>query len=184
MAAWSTASSFAGSAVLRGWTLWDGRWYVEIANAATRTTRAAESSVAFFPVYPLLVRAFGAVVSAPLAAIGTTIVAGAAALTLFTRWCRDRLPTEATVASVLLLALYPYAFFLYGAAYGDALFLAVPAIGAFLLLDRGLVVPAALLPPRSHPAPGSSAPPSPSPWCSGSSSSAEATAAGDGATPR
>jgi hypothetical protein len=36
---------------------------------------------------------------------------------------------------VLLFALYPYAWFIYGSGYGDALFIAV-TIGAFLLLER------------------------------------------------
>ena len=36
---------------------------------------------------------------------------------------------------MLLLLLYPYGYYLYGAVYGDALFLAA-ALGAFLLLER------------------------------------------------
>jgi hypothetical protein len=42
---------------------------------------------------------------------------------------------RATNSAVVAMALYPFAWFLYGAAYSDALYLAL-AIGAFLLLEK------------------------------------------------
>jgi len=62
---------------------------------------------------------------------------------LFRRWCDDRVdPTIARVATVTLL-LYPYAYYLMGALYADALFL-VATVGAFVLLERGNPVLAGL----------------------------------------
>jgi hypothetical protein len=63
-----------------------------------------------------------------------TTVSGLALLVLFHRWCQRRMPTGAAWWSVVVLAVYPYAWFLYGAAYADALFLAMTLL-AFLLLE-------------------------------------------------
>jgi hypothetical protein len=51
---------------------------------------------------------------------------------------------EAVRDAVLLLVFYPFAFYLYGAMYSDALFLLL-VVSAFLLLERGQLVPAVLL---------------------------------------
>ena len=59
---------------------------------------------------------------------------GLATLLLFARWCAWRLERRAAMLAVACFALYPYGWFLYGAGYGDALFLAL-AIGAFVLLE-------------------------------------------------
>ncbi len=73
-----------------------------------------------------------------------TMVCGVLALVLFTHWARHRADEATARDAGLLLALYPFAFFLYGAMYSDALFLLL-IVGAFLLLERGHLVPAVLL---------------------------------------
>jgi hypothetical protein len=65
-----------------------------------------------------------------------TVVAGGAALALFAAWVWTRLPAASARTAIILLLLYPYAFFLYGTMYADAVFL-LSAIGAFVLLERG-----------------------------------------------
>ena len=41
---------------LDDWARWDGRWYVEIAEHGYTYDPNAQSSVAFFPLYPALMR--------------------------------------------------------------------------------------------------------------------------------
>src|SRR3954453_9246342 len=50
--------------------------------------------------------------------------------------CRDRLSERERKVALALLLLYPYAWFLFGTGYADALFLCA-TLGAFVLLDGG-----------------------------------------------
>jgi Gpi18-like mannosyltransferase len=132
--------------IFGNWLWWDGGWYLHIAQSGYSFHAHQQSSVAFFPVYPMTVRAVGALLPGGigLAAIAVTMLGGIAAFALFERWCARRLPLAATSAAVFTLALYPYAWFLYGAAYSDALFLAV-TLAAFLLLECDRPVEAGLV---------------------------------------
>ena len=85
-----------------------------------------------------------------------TLACGAAALVAFHRWCRDRLDPGPAATALLCLALYPYAYYLYGAVYGDALFL-LSAVAAFLAFERDHLASWPAWPVRSPPGPGSSA---------------------------
>jgi hypothetical protein len=126
---------FAGDWFFGGWYRWDGGWYVRIAQDGYSYVPGRQSSVAYFPGYPLTVRAVGgAMGNLPLGGIGVTIVAGAAAVHLFWRWATVRLDRRAALLALCALALYPYAWYLYGAVYGDALFL-LAVIGSFTLLE-------------------------------------------------
>ena len=128
--------SFRGEWFWDGWVRYDAGWYSIIADQGYSYTPGAQSPVAFFPGYPMLVRAFGGVFdNTQLAGIFITVVCGAAALVAFYAWCRDRLDPAAATTAVLCLALYPYAYYLYGAMYGDALFL-LCALLAFLAFER------------------------------------------------
>src|SRR5207248_7159746 len=95
------------------------------------------SAVAYFPAYPLTVRQVARVTSDDyvLAAELTTVVCGLGVMLLFWMWCGRRLAPSARRTSLLLYALYPYAWFLFGTGYGDALFIA-PPIRAMLLVAR------------------------------------------------
>lgn len=129
---------------LESWLQYDAGWYIGIAESGYFYIPGQQSSVAFFPAFPLAVRAVaGAVDSTPLAAIAATFACGLAAALLFWRWCADRLTAGGTRTAVVLLLAYPYAWFLYGSGYGDALFLAA-TVGAFLLLERDHAVLAGL----------------------------------------
>jgi hypothetical protein len=63
-------------------------------------------------------------------------MSGLAIAVLFWLWCRTRLSASGRRTAVLLLLLYPYAWYIYGSGYADAFFIAT-TIGAFLLLERG-----------------------------------------------
>lgn len=128
-----------------GWARYDAGWYVHIATVGYSYSPGAQSPVAFFPAYPLVLRGLATLGLNPyLGGILLTMVCGVLALGLFTHWARTRGDEAMARDAGLLLALYPFAFFLYGAVYADALFLLL-IVGAFLLLERGHLVPAVLL---------------------------------------
>ena len=128
------------------WLQWDGWWYVTIANHGYTYRPGHMSAVAFFPVYPLILRGLAVVLpgGVPAAALVTTTACGLATLVLFHRWCTARLNPRASLLAVSALALYPYAWFLYGTAYSDALFITV-VLGAFLALEADHTVLAGIL---------------------------------------
>jgi len=127
-------------------TWWDGWWYAGIAKHGYgffSTTH--QSPVAFFPGYPLLMRLIGTEVGGPLlAGFGLTIISGLGAAVLFHRWCSRTFGPQTARLAVWLLLLYPFAFYLMGAVYSDALFL-FTAVGAFLALDDDRPIIAGLL---------------------------------------
>jgi hypothetical protein len=126
-----------------GW--WDGWWYVGISRRGYRFfVSNRQSPVAFFPGFPLLMRALAVVVGGPLVAgFLLTLACGLGVAVLFHRWCVEKLgPAKARLA-VLLLLLYPFAFYLMGAVYADALFI-VASLASFLALERDRPVLAGL----------------------------------------
>ncbi|MGD9798463.1 MAG: mannosyltransferase family protein [Acidimicrobiia bacterium] len=136
---------FADQPWFSGWVRWDAGWYHRIAVDGYSYVSGEQSTVAFFPAYPLLIRLLAAgPFSAFGAGIAITVVAGAASVVLFARWCRRWLDGTGTWVAVACLMAWPFAFFLYGAMYSDALFLAL-AVGAFLLLERDRPLAAGLV---------------------------------------
>ncbi len=130
------APPFTGHRWVEGWAQWDSGWYYRIARDGYSYVEGQQSTVVFFPVYPLLMRLTGGVVgSTYLAGILVTVAAGIGSAALFFTWVRDRLSPGAAKAALLLFVLYPYAFFLFGAVYADAVFI-LAVIGAFVLLEK------------------------------------------------
>lgn len=112
---------------------WDAGWFVAISRHGYENTQSA----AFFPLYPLVVRAVGFVLRSDVAAgvlVSLSSAAGAAAM--LARLPRGR-------AAVTLLALYPLAF-VFTAPYSDALFLLL-AIASFDAARRGRSLTAGVL---------------------------------------
>ncbi|MBI3183798.1 MAG: hypothetical protein HYZ28_16800 [Myxococcales bacterium] len=124
---------------------WDAGWYGEIAQNGYWMEQGQQSPVAFFPLYPLAIRAL-AVAGANRwwAGIALTLAAGLAAAALFRRWAAERSGQAAAGVATCALVLYPFAFYLYGVVYSDALFLLL-SVGAFLALERGRPLFAGLL---------------------------------------
>ncbi len=121
---------------LEAWVRYDAGWYYSIARDGYFYIPGQQSSVAFFPTYPVLMSLGGPVMGYYLTGVIVTLAAGLASVLLLTRWSADRVPRGVALSAVWLVLLYPYALFLYGAVYSDALFLAC-ALSAFLLLERG-----------------------------------------------
>jgi hypothetical protein len=124
------------AALVDPWCRYDCGWYMAIAGAGYTWNPQVQSPVAFFPLFPMLVRAGGWLPAHPVwLAHGIALAAGLSSVLAFRAWVRDRLPRRAATAAVGALMLYPYAVFLYGAVYADALFLAL-ALSAFLAVER------------------------------------------------
>ena len=124
-----------GGAWLEGWVRWDAGWYLAIANDGYFYLPGTQSSVAFFPAYPLLLRAVDWVVGDPfLAGMLVTWTCGLGAALLYWRWCRRRMAPAAATTALALLMVFPYAWFFHFSIYADALFI-VAVLGSFTLLD-------------------------------------------------
>jgi hypothetical protein len=117
-----------------GW--WDGWWYVGIARRGYQFFRPGrQSPVAFFPAYPLAMRYLARFVGGPLmAGFLISVSSGFAGAVLFHRWCVAKLGGPKARLAVVLLLLYPFAFYLMGAVYADALFIAA-TLASFLALE-------------------------------------------------
>jgi len=127
------------------WIRWDARWYEKIATEGYSFSNQAQSAVAFFPLYPLLMRMAGWLgVDPVLAGIFITVLCGFAATLLFRRWTGLFADERTAELATWLLVLWPFAFFLFGAVYSDALFLLL-VVGAFFSLEKERVWVATLL---------------------------------------
>ncbi|HET7146685.1 MAG TPA: mannosyltransferase family protein [Gaiellaceae bacterium] len=122
-----------GDLVFGPFARWDAGWFVAIARHGYQNTQSA----AFFPLYPLVVRAVAFVLRSEVASgVLVSLASAAGAATMLARLPRGR-------AAVTLLALYPLAF-VFTAPYSDALFLLL-AIASFDAARRGRSVAAGVL---------------------------------------
>jgi hypothetical protein len=116
---------------------WDAVWYLRVAETGYG---GSEARAAFFPLYPLLVRAlaapFGASPAALLgAAYAVALAAFLGALTLLHRLVSLELGRPLARPTLLLLAVFPAALY-FGAPYAESLFLLL-AVGAFYAARTG-----------------------------------------------
>jgi hypothetical protein len=116
---------------------WDAAWYLRIAESGYG---GSDVRAAFFPLYPLLVRAvaapFGASPGALLvAAYVVSLAAFLGALVLLHRLVSLELGRPLAQPALLLLAVFPAAVF-FGAPYSESLFLLL-AVGAFYAARTG-----------------------------------------------
>ncbi|MES1246042.1 MAG: mannosyltransferase family protein [Actinomycetota bacterium] len=112
---------------------WDAGWFLRISEHGYDTKQSA----AFFPLYPLCVRALAFVLRSHLAAgVLVSLVAAAVAAELLRRLSGSR-------DAALLLALYPIAY-VFTSVYSDALFLLF-ALASFQAAVRGRSLAAGVL---------------------------------------
>jgi hypothetical protein len=139
------APPFSGPSWLRGWAQWDSGWYYRIAHGGYSFAGRHQSTVAFFPVYPLLMRSVAVLLpNVWVAGILVTFLAGATLAGLLLTWLRQRMSPAAAWTSLAVFLLYPYAFYVYGVVYADAVFIAA-VVAAFLLLEADRPVLAGLV---------------------------------------
>ena len=119
---------------------WDSVWFVHVADHGYDSKQVT----AFFPLYPLAVRAlshpFGSTV---VAGVVLSLVSGGVGVAVVHRLGRAYLMRAGAWDAVLLIALYPLAF-VFTAVYSDGLFLALSA-GSFLAATKRRSVTAGLL---------------------------------------
>lgn len=121
-----------GNALIAPAVRWDSKWYLEIAGDGYAQVRQR----AFFPLYPLLIRALSPIVGSPIAAgILISFVAFFAALVMLHRLTERELGCDAARRTVFVLAFFPFALF-FSAVYTEALFLALE-LGALWSARRG-----------------------------------------------
>ncbi len=138
-------AEFTGPGWLSGWARYDARWYRSIAeDGYFFRGDAAQSSVAFFPLYPLLMRALSWAIGGDPAAWGVavTFASGFGSIVLFWRWVSTRMAAGPARTAVAVLAVWPYALYLYGAVYADALFVFL-VLAAFTCVEEDRIPAAA-----------------------------------------
>ena len=142
------AAFAAGKPVQRVLTTWDGRWYEKIADHgypiavphgewSAGTGHRVQSEVAFFPLYPMLIRLVDPFIpgGSSTAGVVVTLVFGALATVLvwqLTAWVTDR---DTANRAAVLFCFSPGAFVL-SLVYAEALMLALGAACLLALLQR------------------------------------------------
>jgi hypothetical protein len=130
---------------------WDAQWYAGVAANGYQWEGSFDSqqNLAFFPAYPMLIRALGTAVGAfrpgipphqqmsRLVWCGLVISLGAFlwAAWYFARLARETMEVPQARAALLVLAAYPFAVF-FSAAYTESLFL-LAALGTWFHFRRG-----------------------------------------------
>ncbi len=115
---------------------WDAWWYLNIAERGYWFDPQHPSNVAFFPVFPLLVRGLAALIGNPvLAGLLVANLAAVAGVIAFWLWVREEAGAAAAERAVVWLLVFPFSFFFH-TIYAESLFLALVALG-FLAARRG-----------------------------------------------
>src|SRR3954452_18617660 len=118
---------------------WDSLWYRAIAETGYSYVPGEQSRVAFFPAFPMCLRAFTAITGAeaPLAGflLSNAFLLGAALL-LYRLIALDFPPPSRVPArTIWLLMLYPATFF-FSAAYSESLFLLLSLVAILAARQR------------------------------------------------
>ena len=122
--------------VFEMWTRWDARHFLEIAEFGYTDPRSDAHATAFFPLWPLLIRALSATGITPaFAGMLLATAASVVAVAYLYRLAEEELGRDAGRRASLYLLFFPTAVFLV-APYSESLFLA-GAIPAFYYARRG-----------------------------------------------
>jgi len=125
-----------GDSWFGGFARWDAEWYRTIAREGYVYYPGVQSSVAFWPTYPVVIRLLSwAFPSIYITGTVVTVLGGATAVVLLRKWAKVFVPNSVAITAVVLLCVFPFSWYLYGVVYSDALFVAT-AIGAFYLVER------------------------------------------------
>lgn len=131
--------AFPDNHLVQAMVRWDSGWYAGIAEEGYWYQPGKQSPVAFFPAYPMAVRAVRWLgVHSYVAGILVSAVCGVLAMWLFFAWARRLVGSEKAFPALTLFLVYPFVFYVFGVMYPEALFLSL-VIPAFLFLERGNV---------------------------------------------
>jgi hypothetical protein len=128
--------SFVGEPYLHFWTRWDSFWYLGIAeHGYWPSTSAGPQNLAFFPLYPLMIRGFGFLLGDnELAGLLIANVCFALALVALYRLVEDHFGRQVARWTIVLLSISPFAYF-FSAAYTESLFLLL-TVSSFMAAER------------------------------------------------
>ncbi|MBI4320344.1 MAG: hypothetical protein HY675_17785 [Chloroflexi bacterium] len=129
--------------LLGTWQHWDGLWYLKI---STHGYAVDDYSIAFFPLYPILVKLLGDLLQTHylLAGVVLSSLAYLAGLLYLYRLARLEFSSRGLALTTLIyLAVFPTSFFFF-AVYSESLYLAL-TVAAFYYLRRRSWVAACLL---------------------------------------
>ena len=120
--------------VFEPWAHWDGVWFVRIAADGYA---AHESSQAFFPLYPLLVRTVAPLTGGNfvIAGVAVSLLCYAGAMVLLYRLAKAELGARIALWSVVFISVFPTAL-VFQAVYSESLFLLL-ALACFAAGRRG-----------------------------------------------
>src|SRR5262245_46897845 len=107
---------------LAAWVRWDSAWYLSVAERGYWFDPAGPSNVAFFPLFPLLIKGVG-VLTGNLYAAGLLVanVAALGAFLAFWSWVRTEAGGAAAERATLWLLVFPFSFFFHS-VYAESLF--------------------------------------------------------------
>ena len=132
------------------WSRWDGGWYLEIARSGYSNRPSEPSSVAFFPLYPFLVRIVHSLLVLPqsdywflFSGILVSNVSLLVALIFFRALIAIDYMGQIASRAILYLLVFPTTFFL-SSVYAESLFLAL-TITALFYARKGRWTTACLL---------------------------------------
>ncbi len=123
------AAGYWSQSLLGVWAHWDGYWYLSI---ATLGYEGRSISTAFFPLYPLLVRALG---GTAVSGIIVSLLCFAGGAWLLFLLARRELGHAAAWYGVLALMFFPSSFY-FNAVYPEALVVLLSAASLYLLSLR------------------------------------------------
>jgi len=122
----------------------DSGWYLGIARAGYAYVPGGRSNIAYFPVYPLLMRAVGRLFGRSAASfyLGGIVVSWVAfvlaALAIY-RLARLDLPSRRAERAVLFMTIFPFAFF-YGVVYSESVFVLMTVVAFYAFRTRRWIV--------------------------------------------
>jgi hypothetical protein len=126
---------------------YDAGWYHGIAAQGYVYGEGGRNNLAFFPVYPMLMRAGGTLLGGRqedyyFAGIVVSWLAFAAAMTVLYRLALLDLPRSAAIRAVIYTAVFPFAYF-FGLVYSESLFLFALVVAAYGLRTQRWMAAAA-----------------------------------------
>jgi hypothetical protein len=102
---------------------WDAGWYGNIATNGYSKELHAQSNVAFFPLFPILMAMFGAFIkNIYFAGAAVSVLAFATAEVLLYKFISKKFTPETALISIALIAFWPFSFF-FAVPYTESLFL-------------------------------------------------------------
>ena len=137
----TTVLPFRQSKFLEIFAAWDSGWYFDIARRGYYWSADGQSSIAFFPLYPMLIRLgawpFGGTERALwLSAIGVSSVAYLLALIALHRFTARVFDDRETARrTVLYVAIFPFALF-FTRVYAESVFLLTSILAVSAAYDR------------------------------------------------